>query len=515
MERNNFIKKGITFATIGLFIGLNIIPSTGIIVLRESSLPLLYSKLLDSNRKPTNSRILDIFDSSKELSVRGKIAYAWCMASCPYCEGPVYFPLDYSGNITHIACYSGPDFPAGGTWTNDGRWICCWYVSGALFEIDPETGETTEIGGGGISLKGLAYNPVNNKLYGASSDGSSGGLYEIDIKTGEQTYIGDFVNTSWMIGIAFDKDGVLYGWDISNDSLWTINIYNGEATLVGPLGIDLHYSQDGHFEMDDNILYLATYTLSPNYGGYLYKCDTDTGNCTLIGQFENNAELDALTIPYNWLGPTADFTWTPTLPNPDDTILFNASASSDPDGYITIYEWDWDNDGIFDENYTNPTAKYSWPSEGYYPVTLRITDNASLTGIKTKIVRVGNQPPDPPTITGPKYGKVGVEYEYNFSLFDPDNDVMYLRIDWGNGTPGPWHGPYNSGTTVKHNHSWNEQGGFTVRAQAKDIYNVESEWGTLDVIMPKNKMNLLQSPMLLRLLERFPNIFPIIKQLLV
>ena len=104
-----------------------------------------------------------------------------------------------------------------------------------------------------------------------------------------------------------------------------------------------------------------------------------------------------------------------------------------------------------------------------------------------------NQPPNAPTITGATSGKVGVEYGYNFSLSDPDDDSMYLRVDWGNGTPGPWHGPFDSDTTVKLNHTWNQKGTFTIRAQAKDIYDVESEWATLEVTMPKNQNSQMQS----------------------
>lgn len=98
-----------------------------------------------------------------------------------------------------------------------------------------------------------------------------------------------------------------------------------------------------------------------------------------------------------------------------------------------------------------------------------------------------NYPPEAPIITGPTNGKTGVEYGYNFSLFDADNDSMYLRVDWGSGNPGKWYGPYASGTKVRLNHSWNEKGTHIIRAQAIDIYDAESDWGTLEVTMPKSQ----------------------------
>ncbi len=499
MGRNKLIKKVIAFAVIGIFIGISIISSTGIIILGKSSLPILHDNPFDVSPKPVYTRIQDAVDSPRGLLFRDKTAFAWKLSP----NGACYFDLDDPGNIIQLSETLIPGFASGGTWTNDGRWLCCWYHGGDLCEIYPETGELTFIGGGGTDLNGLAYNPVNNKLYGASSNGSYGGLWLIDPDTGEQTYIGDFVNTKWMISIAFDANGVLYGWDIGNDSLWTIDTKTGKASLVGLLGIDIKYAQDGAFDYDTDTLYLSAFTESPNYGGYLYKCDEDTGNCILVGQFEGNSELDALAIPYNWSGPTADFTWTPALPNPSEMILFNASMSYDLDGTIVGYEWDWDNNGIFDENHTNPSATHLWSLNGSYPITLKVTDNASLIGMKTKTVRVGNQPPNPPIITGPTHGKVGIKYEYNFSLSDPNNDSMHLRVDWGNGTPGPWQGSYDSDTTVRLNHTWNKKGTFTIRAQAKDIYDAESDWGELTVRMPKDKTINFNS-VLLKLSEKFP-----------
>jgi hypothetical protein len=88
--------------------------------------------------------------------------------------------------------------------------------------------------------------------------------------------------------------------------------------------------------------------------------------------------------------PVADFTWIPQNPKPKQPIVFDASASHDSDGTITLYEWDWNNDGTFDESHTSPTATHTWDAAGNYKVTLRVTDNNSATGTITKTVYVND-----------------------------------------------------------------------------------------------------------------------------
>jgi len=64
----------------------------------------------------------------------------------------------------------------------------------------------------------------------------------------------------------------------------------------------------------------------------------------------------------------------------DEPITFDASNSHDNDcggQSIVTYEWDWDNDGTFDEE--GVEVNHSWSSEGTYHVQLRVTDNESQT----------------------------------------------------------------------------------------------------------------------------------------
>jgi len=120
-------------------------------------------------------------------------------------------------------------------------------------------------------------------------------------------------------------------------------------------------------------------------------CDSDGLNEIKTGQrsFSPPGNIGSEFI-YKYIGqhPFADFSWTPQNPSTNQQIMFDASASHDPDGTITLYEWDWDNDGVYNEAQSSPTTTHAWATTGSYPVRLRVTDNENATGIITKTVNV-------------------------------------------------------------------------------------------------------------------------------
>jgi carboxypeptidase T len=98
-----------------------------------------------------------------------------------------------------------------------------------------------------------------------------------------------------------------------------------------------------------------------------------------------------------------------------------------------------------------------------------------------------NDPPAEPTIDGPASGNVGEVYEYIFKTTDPDGNQVFYYIEWGDGQTTGWEGPYNSGEEVIFNHSWSSADTYIVRAQSKDIWDYESTWGELEVVIPRSK----------------------------
>lgn len=127
-----------------------------------------------------------------------------------------------------------------------------------------------------------------------------------------------------------------------------------------------------------------------------------------------------------------------------------------------------------------------------------------------------NNPPNKPTIDGPSSGKTGEEQTYMFSSTDSEGDDISYYVNWGDGSNSGWQGPYPSGTEITLNHTWMIEGTFTIKAKAKDEYDEESDWATLEVSIPKNKPNINMPflQLLENLLQNHPYIFPVLKYLL-
>jgi parallel beta-helix repeat protein len=200
--------------------------------------------------------------------------------------------------------------------------------------------------------------------------------------------------------------------------------------------------------------------------------------------------------------PIADFNWTPSHPEAEEPIFFDASQSIDYDGNIILYEWDWDNDGDFDENHVSPTSTHTFGEAGYYPVTLRVIDNDNSTDCKTKTVRVGNHPPSSPNIDGPTKCKPFVDYNFTFVATDPDEDDVWYHLCWGDKEIIYIYGPYPSGEELTLSYNWTDKGTYTITCWARDILDAVSDVSILEVTIPRNRASF--NPLFYWLLDRFP-----------
>jgi len=204
----------------------------------------------------------------------------------------------------------------------------------------------------------------------------------------------------------------------------------------------------------------------------------------------------------------------PSNPNPNNgetNVDINADLSwmcSDPDPYETLTY-----DVYFEANDPTPDQLVSsgQSQKTYNPGTMEkdvtyywkiIAEDSCGEKTQSPIwyfttSQSANEPPDTPEITGETSGKTGNSYTYTASTIDPDGDQIWYWFDWGDNTNTGWTGPYTSGVAASESHIWNAQGTFHIKVKAKDSYDLESLWATLDVTMPKYKLNNINNLLLL------------------
>lgn len=155
-----------------------------------------------------------------------------------------------------------------------------------------------------------------------------------------------------------------------------------------------------------------------------------------------------------------------------EAIEFDGSASSDADGSIVSYDWNF-GDG---EVGTGEKPTHIYAEKGTYNVTLTVTDDGDAmdSAVTSVSVDAANQPPDsgnqPPVANpaGPYVAGEGEELVFDGTgSSDPDGDIASYAWDFGDSTTGsganPTHtyataGTYNVSLTVT------DDGGLTASA---------------------------------------------------
>jgi parallel beta-helix repeat protein len=230
-----------------------------------------------------------------------------------------------------------------------------------------------------------------------------------------------------------DSDGTItgYRWDWDNDGTWdtswlTINTTTHSYNSTGSYTVKL--------QVRDNDL--AT--------------DNDTGTVTISNQTSNSA-------------PTAD-AGGPYIAQPNVSITFDASESTDSDGTITGYRWDWDNDGTWDTSWlTINTTTHSYNSTGSYTVKLQVKDNENATDNDTATVTISipssNTAPTS-NAGGPYSGELNSSISFSGSG-SSDSDGIIVNYTWNFGD-----GSIGYGKLITHRYL--QTGSFTVSLTIKD-----------------------------------------------
>jgi YD repeat-containing protein len=142
------------------------------------------------------------------------------------------------------------------------------------------------------------------------------------------------------------------------------------------------------WDLDGN----GTYETSTGATATTSKSFAAAGTVTVGLRVTDNLGLTATTtraVTVTNRAPVASFTATPNPLTVGGTASFNGSASADPDGTVTKYEWDLDGNGTYETN-TGATATTSkaFTTSGNRTIGLRVTDNAGATGTSSVVLNV-------------------------------------------------------------------------------------------------------------------------------
>jgi PKD repeat protein len=165
-------------------------------------------------------------------------------------------------------------------------------------------------------------------------------------------------------------------------------------------------------------------------------------------------EIASAPTPENQ-APHADFNW-----HCDDLVCQFTDASSDADGNVSGWSWDFgDDSGLGDQ----PDPAHGYRAPGTYTVTLTVTDNHGGTDDATTQVDVTVSSPPPPANQSP-HADFDVHCHDRFCSFidksrDDDGNVVSRVWDFGDGSGSSEENPF---------HFYREEGHYEVTLTVTD-----------------------------------------------
>ena len=200
------------------------------------------------------------------------------------------------------------------------------------------------------------------------------------------------------------------------------NIETGDRYFLKN-GMDRYVNDGSGYYQDDN---------DPAIFGFLASSDASkTLTEITITVTENNVGTFgffggvATTETTSSTAPTANFTVGSSFVTGEE-ISFDASDSTDTDGSIVNYEWDWTNDGTYENSGINPTHSYS--TAGTYTVKLCVTDNDGKTDTFTQEI----------VISAADITFTEETISNNTEEVHPDTDRWSVNISHPSGTQFNW-----------------------------------------------------------------------------
>jgi len=159
----------------------------------------------------------------------------------------------------------------------------------------------------------------------------------------------------------------------------------------------------------------GVHTVEVSKSGY----QSETRHVTVIAGATSTVSVTLTAIPTN-APPVANFGFTPTNPIVGDTVSFDASASSDSDGSISSYAWNF-GDG---NTGSGQFATHLFATSGTYTVTLTVTDNEAAQGTTSAAITMGTSQ-DVGWISPVSHEDPAANWKVEERAYDDDIDLNY------------------------------------------------------------------------------------------
>jgi PKD repeat protein len=190
--------------------------------------------------------------------------------------------------------------------------------------------------------------------------------------------------------------------------------------------IEFDVDGDGEYERVDETDFVieVTYDVSGTY----------TPQIRVGGDTATTAPCGEVTVAENE-PPTADYTIDPRPATVGEPVTFDGSASSDPDGEVVEYRWDFDGDGTVDQVSEQPVVEYTFDQDGGYAPALTVVDDDEATDSRFGDLVVESDSEvvclaDPQTVEpGDTVTLDASDSDANFVEFDVDGDGVYDFTD--------------------------------------------------------------------------------------
>ncbi len=181
--------------------------------------------------------------------------------------------------------------------------------------------------------------------------------------------------------------------------------------------------------------------------------------------------------------PSAFFVCTPENPTTEDEITFDASSSTDSDGEIISYNWDF-GDG-FASSTTSTVIFHHYVEPGNYRVVLTVYDDQNLSNSTSTTISVGPPPNSLPIADfdfQPQNPKVNQLINFDASnSFDSDGKITSYNWDFGDGS-------FISTTTQLISHSFSEPKTYQISLTIFDDKNASSKVSKIIEVKPVPKL---------------------------